>query len=66
MPRAYSPASLAERWQCSAGHIRGMIKRGELAHFRIGKLYRIAAAEVERIETGIDQPDIETEWADLE
>ncbi|MDT9598548.1 helix-turn-helix domain-containing protein [Sphingosinicella rhizophila] len=48
--RPYSPASLAERWQCSSTLVRNMIQRGELKHFRYGKLYRIPADEVARIE----------------
>lgn len=57
--RPYSVAMLAERWRCSARTIRGMIDRGELAHFRLGgRLLRIAAAEVARWErTGERQPD---------
>jgi excisionase family DNA binding protein len=48
--RPYTTATLAERWGCSDQHVRDMIARGELACFRLGKLIRIAAAEVARIE----------------
>lgn len=48
--RPYSPERLAERWDCSAGKVRSMIRSGELVAFRLGKQYRISAAEVERIE----------------
>ena len=38
----YTPAMLADRWQCSERHIRNMIARGELRSFRVGgKLLRI-------------------------
>lgn len=50
-PRVYTPAMLAEEWQCSAHHIRNLIDNGELRAFRLGKLLRIpveAAAEFER------------------
>jgi len=49
--RLYTPESLAERWQCSAAHVRAMIRRGELIHFRLGKLLRISAEEVARCES---------------
>lgn len=48
--RPYSPELLAERWGCSAEKIRQMFHRGELAGFRLGKLIRIPATEVERFE----------------
>jgi excisionase family DNA binding protein len=46
----YTPETLAERWSCSAEKVRQMIHRGELAGFRLGKLFRIPAVEVERYE----------------
>ena len=48
--RPFSPETLAERWTCSAEKIRQMYRAGELAGFRLGKLIRIPAIEVERIE----------------
>ena len=48
--KPYSPDTLAERWGCSAGKIRAMCHAGQLASFTLGKLIRIPAAEVERIE----------------
>lgn len=48
--RPFSPETLAERWACSSQTVRLMIRRGELAAFRLGKLYRIPASEVERVE----------------
>jgi excisionase family DNA binding protein len=48
--KPYTPESLAERWSCSAEHIRQLIHRGELVGFRLGKLFRITAIEVERFE----------------
>lgn len=51
--RPYSPETLAAHWGCSAEKIRIMCKRGELGSFRLGKLIRIPAAEVERYECQI-------------
>jgi len=48
--RPYSPETLAERWDCSPEKIRLMCRHGQLASFRLGKLIRIPAAEVERVE----------------
>jgi len=48
--RPYSVASLASRWECSEGIIRGLIRDRALDHFRIGTLVRIRATEVERYE----------------
>lgn len=48
--RPYSPETLAERWGCSPDKIRGMCKSGEIASFRLGRLIRIPASEVERFE----------------
>ena len=47
---AYRVPQLAARWGCSPGHVRNMIERGELRAFTIGRLVRIPAAEVERVE----------------
>ncbi len=51
--RPYSPETLSERWACSAEKIRRMYHDGELAGFRLGKLIRIPAVEVERVECQI-------------
>lgn len=48
--RPYSPETLADRWGCSAEKVRLMYRNGELPGFRLGKLIRIPAAEVERYE----------------
>jgi excisionase family DNA binding protein len=53
MRRPFSVKTLAERWECSESHIRKAIAAGELRAFGIGgKLVRIAAEEVARIEGG--------------
>lgn len=48
--KPFSPETLAERWGCSAEKVRLMYHAGELTGFRLGKLIRIPAAEVERYE----------------
>ena len=48
--RPFSPETLAERWACSSETVRQMCRRGELSYFRLGKLIRIPANEVDRIE----------------
>ena len=50
MNKPYSPETLAERWGCSANHIRGLIRDGQLRAFRVGTLYRIPADVVDRYE----------------
>jgi excisionase family DNA binding protein len=57
--RPFSCETLGERWLCSAEKIRQMCQRGELSYFRLGKLIRIPASEVERIECNIGSESIE-------
>ncbi|MBO0903821.1 helix-turn-helix domain-containing protein [Jiella sonneratiae] len=50
-PEIFTPEALAKRWQCSPGHVRRMIRDGELAAFRLGaKLYRVRRDVVEAYE----------------
>lgn len=48
--KPYSPETLAERWGCSSEKVRIMCRNGEIASFRLGKLIRIPATEVELYE----------------
>lgn len=48
--RPFSPQTLADRWGCSAETVRQMCRRGELGWFSLGKLIRIPANEVDRVE----------------
>jgi excisionase family DNA binding protein len=49
--KPYTPETLAERWQCSANHIRKLIASGDLTAFRIGgKVFRIPAHAVDDYE----------------
>lgn len=54
VPRAFSPATLAKRWQCTDNTIRNLVRRGELEAFNAGKLIRISLQEVERYEAKSD------------
>ncbi len=59
--KPFSPETLADRWGCSAEKVRLMYRAGELPGFRLGKLIRIPAAEVERYECqNTPSPDTET------
>ena len=59
--RPFTPESLADRWECSAEKIRKMVRSGEIASFKLGKLIRIPAVEVERIECLTDTGSPSTE-----
>lgn len=48
--RPYSSEELAERWGCSAQHIRDLIAKGALRHFRVGRLIRVPAVAVKEFE----------------
>ncbi|TRD03833.1 helix-turn-helix domain-containing protein [Mesorhizobium sp. WSM4303] len=51
IPNVFTPAMLAQRWECSEGHVRNMIAAGTLPAFRLGgKLLRIRASDVEDYE----------------
>ncbi|MCW0235304.1 MAG: helix-turn-helix domain-containing protein [Ferrovibrio sp.] len=53
--KPFSPETLAERWGCSSRHVRTLLKSGKIKGFQLGgKLWRISAAEVERIEASGD------------
>jgi len=43
----FTPKTLAARWGCSERHIRHLIERQELPHFRVGNLIRIPPQAVE-------------------
>ena len=51
--RAYSPESLAERWDCGETSVKKLLRDGKLAGFKIGTLWRVTSAEVERFEHGL-------------
>ena len=48
---ALRPEDVAERWQCSAQHVRALLRRHELRGFRLGgKTWRIRPEAVEEYE----------------
>lgn len=50
-PIFLTPAEVAQRWKCSAAHVRKMIDNGELPAFRAGgKLLRVREADLEAYE----------------
>lgn len=59
--KPFSPESLADRWGCSAEKVRLMYHGGELAGFRLGKLIRIPATEVDRYECQTSTASLSTE-----
>lgn len=56
-------AALAERWDCSPGKVRAMIRDGELPVLRLGSLLRIPLAAVIAIEAQCEQQQTETALA---
>lgn len=48
----FTPVTLAQRWDCSDQHIRNLVEDNRLHGFRIGRLIRIPAWEVEQVESG--------------
>ena len=54
--RPYTCDQLAVRWHCSAETVRQMIKRGELHAFKVGRMFRVPAVEVERHENCANTP----------
>ncbi|MEJ5019340.1 helix-turn-helix domain-containing protein [Ochrobactrum vermis] len=38
---AFTPETLAARWQCSPQHLRDLVNKNRLPSFRVGRLYRI-------------------------
>jgi hypothetical protein len=48
--RPYTPESLGERWSCSPEAVRKMLASERIKGFKLGKLWRIPAHEVQRIE----------------
>lgn len=45
--RPLTPDEIAERWACSGETVRSLIRRGELPAFRVGRMFRVSAADLE-------------------
>lgn len=56
--QAYSVSELARHWSCSRKLVYKLLEKGELKAFRIGDVFRISAAEVERIESNPATPKV--------
>jgi Helix-turn-helix domain len=48
-------AALAERWDCSAGKVRAMIRAGDLPVLRLGTMLRIPVAAIIAFEAQCEQ-----------
>ncbi|WP_417795876.1 helix-turn-helix domain-containing protein [Terasakiella pusilla] len=48
--RPFTPKELAKRWQCSEKHIRDLARNGELPCFKVGRMYRFTAHDIEAYE----------------
>lgn len=60
MMTAYSPAALAERWDCHPNYVIKLIKQGSLPAFSIGKMWRIKPEDVDAFEDRVgDRPSKE-------
>jgi len=53
-PKAYTPEQVAQMLQLSKNTIYELINRGEIIAKRLGKTYRIPAASISFIFTGLD------------
>ncbi|MCJ2035767.1 helix-turn-helix domain-containing protein [Methylobacterium sp. J-068] len=53
-PNALLPREVAARWGCSEQHVRNMVNRGDLGHYRLGgKLLIIPLSAVEEVERAV-------------
>jgi len=50
MADIFSPETLAERWGCSARHVRDLCNEGQLRHFKVGRMFRIRREALEEFE----------------
>ncbi|WP_143033562.1 helix-turn-helix domain-containing protein [Roseicitreum antarcticum] len=56
--RALTPEHVADRWECSAETVRNMCRRGELPHFRVGRMIRLRPEHVEAYECATTESDV--------
>jgi excisionase family DNA binding protein len=62
-PYAYTPESLAERWDVSAATVRTLVREGRLRAFRVGRQIRIRPEWVEEFERAQAEPGPQAEPA---
>lgn len=56
VPNVFTPATLAERWECSEQWVTRQERDGKLASFRLGKLIRFRRAAVDEFESKHGRP----------
>ena len=57
MANAMTPEMVAERWQCSATHVRSLFRQGKLRGFRVGeRLIRFRIEDIEKFEQAMTPP----------
>ena len=62
--RAYTPDQVAQMLQLSKNTVYGLINKGEIVAKKIGKVYRIPAASIAFIFTGLDYDLYEMDMED--
>lgn len=65
LPKVYTPEQVAEILQLSKNTIYDLISRGEIVAKKIGKVYRIPAASISFVFTGLDADLYKAEQEDL-
>lgn len=50
VPTTYTPEELATRWKVHYNTVMSLIKSGEIAHYKVGRQYRIPQDVVEDME----------------
>jgi len=63
--KVYTPEQVAEILQLSKSTVYGLINRGEIIAKKIGKVYRIPAASISFVFTGLDYDLYKAEREDL-
>lgn len=56
IPTVYTPAMLAERWECSEQYVLRQVRGGKLTSFKLGKLFRFRTEAVEKFEETYGMP----------
>lgn len=65
MPKVYTPEQVAEILQLSKNTVYDLIGRGEIVAKKIGKVYRIPAASLSFVFTGLDEDIYQAQQEDL-
>lgn len=65
LPKVYTPEQVAEILQLSKNTVYDLIGRGEIVAKKIGKVYRIPAASLSFVFTGLDEDIYQAQQEDL-